>query len=380
MPGVARGIKPLTFLGVTRRNLLRHPVRTVLTALGVSTGVIAVVALASISEGFWAMTRDALTIGGADLMIFQANQSADIFSTLDEAETRAALLKLDIVDDIAGSLWTVQRVNDHPFMFLMGARSDEFLFETITMHEGVRPRSDDELMVGRIAARTLKVGIGDAITVANRSMRVAGIFAGRMVVFDGGILMGLEQAQRIASRKGQITAAHIRVRDGVEPATAVEIIEREIPDLVAISTAEEYSKVDRGLMVMRKMVWAVSLIAVLVGGLVVLNTMWMSVFERTREIGILRALGWSRGRIVRMVIIESVFVCLLAAVVGSLLGVGLAEFASAVRYTDQFVSPAYPAWIFGQAVMISLVIGTLGGIIPSWRAARFSPIEALRYE
>ncbi len=108
--------------------------------------------------------------------------------------------------------------------------------------------------------------------------------------------------------------------------------------------------------------------------------MWMSVFERTREIGILRALGWSRRSIISMVLIESLMLGVLAAVIGASLGVGLAELSTVARFTEQFVDPVYDVATFLRAAVVALGIGAVGGLIPSWRAATFSPVEALRYE
>ena len=375
-----QSVTPLTFARITRLNLIRHPVRTVLTALGVSVGVIAVVSMSAISNGFQSMVDLTLHWGDSDLMVFQANQAADILSTLDEAETRRRLLQLDSVAAVAGTLWSVQRIDDHPFIFTVGLRRDEFAMGSFELIEGAAPQDSDQLLVGRIAARALKRAVGDQVTVGGRSMTVCGIYNTGMILFDGGVVLDLERLQEIASRSGQITAANIKLAEGFTAEDAVEAIERAHPDLVAIAAAEEYSKVDQGLRILQATVSVVSLIALLVGGLVVLNTMWMSVFERTREIGILRALGWSRRSIIGMVLVESLMLGVLAAVIGAGLGVGLAELSTVARFTEQFVDPVYDAATFLRAAAVALGIGAVGGLIPSWRAATFSPVEALRYE
>lgn len=377
---MARRVGALTFAGVTLRNLFRHPMRTILTALGVSVGVIAVVTLASIANGFWRMTDQTVRLAHSDLMVFQSNQAADFLSTLDEKKTRDELRAVPGVADTAGSLWTIQRVDDHPFMFVMGVGRDEYAFRTIELREGALPEKPNQVLLGRIAAKTLGARVGSAVRIGVHAFEVSGIFAGSIVIIDAGIILDLSVAQAIASREGQITAALVRLAPGVSREAAVREIESRLPHLSAVSDASEYVKVDRGLMVAQAMVWAVSAVALLIGGLVVLNTMWMSVFERTREIGILRSLGWSKRWVMRMVLTESVLIGAAAAVVGSLFGVGLAELTRLLRFSEQFVAPVYSAAVFARASVVALLIGALGGAIPCWRASRFSPIEALRYE
>lgn len=372
--------RALTFSGVTVRNLMRQPMRTMLTALGVSVGVIAVVALAAISRGFWDMTSMALRLGGCDLLVFQTGVAADILSSLDEKATRAALASVDAVEAVAGAIFTVQPVNDQPFMVVIGAREDDFSYRQLKPTQGRKPQRPDELMVGRVAAQTLCVKVGDKIHMGRHEFTISGMFELGLVVVDGGVMIDLDVLQEMTNRQDQITAAPVKLKPGADRRAAVEEIERRFPEFKAISEVEEYVKVDRGLVIMQALVWGVSGIAVLVGGLVVLNTMWMSVFERTREIGILRALGWSRRRVVGMILMESALISLLAAAMGSVLGVAVAQLATVMHITEQFVQPVYGPALFGWATLLAVAIGALGGVIPSWRASTFSPVEALRYE
>ncbi len=130
----------------------------------------------------------------------------------------------------------------------------------------------------------------------------------------------------------------------------------------------------------RSMVRVVSFLALVIGSLIVANTMWMSVNARTREIGILRAVGWSRRRIMAMILIESAGVGLIACALGCLLGVGLAELTTWMPMFRLFSSPVYDAVPFLTALAVAVVLSIGGGAAPAWRASRISPVEALRYE
>ena len=122
MASDSRGI---TLLGMSWRNLSRQPVRTLLTAVGVGVGVVAIVAFTSLVRGLWAATDAAIHLGEGDMIVFEAGVAADLFSTLDEEETRNALLAIPEIERASGWLLHVLPVEGHPFMVMFGVRRDE---------------------------------------------------------------------------------------------------------------------------------------------------------------------------------------------------------------------------------------------------------------
>ncbi len=190
----------------------------------------------------------------------------------------------------------------------------------------------------------------------------------------------MHRLQDILRKQGQVTSFQVRVRPEADANAVAETIERNHPELVAVVDASQYKKVDQGLELARSTVGAISFLAVVIGAVIVTNTMWMSVNERTREIGILRAVGWSRRSVVGMILVESVAVGLLACILGCAGGVGLAELTCRLPTLEQFSSPVYDAVPFLIAVLVAVVLSVVGGAAPAWRASRISPVEALRYE
>jgi putative ABC transport system permease protein len=111
-----------------------------------------------------------------------------------------------------------------------------------------------------------------------------------------------------------------------------------------------------------------------------MNTMIMSVFERTRELGVLRAIGWRGSRILRLIAAESLFLCILASGVGVALGAAASRAVLLVPAVSAFLEPRYPLSIFLRALGVGVAVALVGAIYPALRAIRLSPMEALRYE
>lgn len=370
---------PLTLLRMTTRSVTRRRVRSLLTALGVSMGVVAIVAFTSLVQGARAGIEAGIKME-SDLIVFQAGVSADILSVLNERECRDALESVPQVASAVPLLFHVLPIGERPFFLVFGLHAADMVNRDKYLLQGSTMSSPDEVVLGEVAQRVLQLQVGDTLEIRGAPYRVSGIFRSGVVVFDGTIVMDLSRLQEVAGKPGQVSAFQVKVDAGVDPRSVRTAIETARPDLVAIADADDYSRIDQGLEIGEALVWVVSAIAIIVGSIVVANTMWMSVLERTREIGVLRATGWSRSAIVRMIIVESTLLGVLGGVVGSVLGVILAKLVTLLPSAGQFIDPVFSAFPFVLAIMIAMVLGAIGAILPAWRAAHISPAEALRYE
>ena len=150
-------------------------------------------------------------------------------------------------------------------------------------------------------------------------------------------------------------------------------------ELMTVKSMEDFGKVDSGLKTIDTASWAISLLAVVIGGIGVINTMIMAVFERTREIGVLKAVGWKNRRILGMILGESIVLTLVAGVVGVIMGIVAIQLLMMFGM-DGFIQPVYTMNTFVKALGIALFVGLIGGFYPAYRASRLPPTEALRYE
>jgi putative ABC transport system permease protein len=172
----------------------------------------------------------------------------------------------------------------------------------------------------------------------------------------------------------------LTLKEGTDPAAIGQSIEDMFPGLASIEQAGDYSKVDQGIQFLDAANMAISVLAVGIGAIGVMNTMIMSVFERTREIGIFRAVGWSGRRILRMIITESLVLCVAAAFVGSAVGVILTRAILLIDVVSNVLEPQYTADVFIRALVVGVVVALAGAAYPAFRAVRLTPMEALRYE
>jgi putative ABC transport system permease protein len=371
----------MSFIALIIKNLVRQRIRTGLTVLGISMGITTVVALGVVTSSLKKSAGEIIQLGEADFMVAQEG-AADLTFSIVSAEDAAALLRHPNVARAEGVLFHVGRVGSNPFFFLMGRDAADLVASAPPSLEGrlLASGAVDEVMLGKRAADDLEAQVGDAVTIEDRAFQVVGIYQTGKLLEDGGAYAPLSTVQEIAAKPDVVTAVFVTVEPGADAAVVAGSIEKDFQNLATISNVDEYSKVDQGIQFMDAANIAISVLAVGIGAIGVMNTMVMSVLERTREIGILRAVGWSGRRILRMIIGESLLLCLVAAVVGAALGVLATRAILLIDMVSNLLEPQYTLDIFVRGLVVAVVVAVLGAVYPALRAVRLTPMEALRYE
>jgi putative ABC transport system permease protein len=369
----------MSFLSFVGRNIARQRVRTTLTVVGIAVGITTVVALGAVASGLRATAGAMLRTGGADFVVAQKGSADMTFSTVSRTDWEA-VARRDDVERVIGLLMNVSRVGSNPYFALLGVRPDQLAAAPPTLVRGRLISAPGETILGARAAKDLGADVGDTVTLLGHPFAVVGVYQGDMPLFDGGAYAPLATVQRLTHREGFVTALYVKVKQGKDAHSVADSIEAGSETLTTVSSVDEYGKVDQGVTAIDAANLAISLLAILIGAVGVTNTMIMSVFERTREIGILRALGWRSSRIVRMIVSESLLLCLAAAVVGITLGVLATRALLLVPAIETFLEPKYSVGLFVKAFAVGVGVGLAGALYPTIRAVRLSPMEALRHE
>lgn len=356
------------------RNLLRRPARTALTAAGVALGVGLIVALLSLSTGVKKTAEELIHVGRADFGLFQADVSDFSRSLLPESMAAR-------VGDIPGvasvaklKLFASDEYKEEFFVF--GLEPNEFVWRRLVLLSGRQPRGEEALIGDRFAPK-----IGDAVEVAPRKIfPVVGSYHSGNAFEDAGLVLPLRTVERLAHRPGEITTVAVAVQPGLRAQTVARLVEKRFPGTVAVYEPGQAIKVDTSSRLIVDTGWIISLLALIVGGIGVANTMAMSVVERVREIGLLRAVGWRAWRIALLIVSEAIGISLLALGVGLGLGVLAAKKFSDHTSTSGLVQPDFTAGVFAWGLAFALGVALIGAAYPTWRAVRLTPIEALRRE
>ncbi len=371
----------MSFLGFILKTLVRQKVRTWLTVLGISIGITTVVALGSVVGGLKETSAQLLRAYDSDFIVAQKGASDLSFSAVTEEEW-AAVDARDDVERTVGALLHVARAGGNPYFVTVGVRAEDLAKIDLNIRDGrlIAPGATDEVMLGVRAADKLNAGVGETVELDRRTYTVVGIMKADSVWEDSGAFAPLATVQEHAKKPNVVTMIYVKVKPGLDRHEVADAIEDDNPLLSAVADVDEYSEVDQGIVIMDALNIAISALAVGIGAIGVMNTMVMSVFERTREIGILRAVGWSGNRILRMIIGESLALCLIAAAVGTALGVAASRAVLYIPAVGSLLEPAYTLDVFVRALFVAVVVALVGAVYPALRALRLTPMEALRHE
>ncbi len=381
------------------RELSRRKLRTTLTILGITIGIWALVVFSSMANKINALVEGGsqyyankilVTDGSAFGTAPMSLESANSIRELDGVAAVDAQIQL-LFDEEAGMSFGIP---DLIIGAVPGADQglEEFKLE-LASGRMLTPEDDGRVVVlGSTLATARGVAAGDTIEIRGREFEVIGTLQPTLTAPDSTALVPLSAAQEMF-----IESLPPLITDSVEPGELVnqvvvypepgadvdEVatrIEGAVANSATLTGAEFDEQVGASTAIFNAIIIGVAVISLVVGGLSVINTMAMSVAERTREIGIKRAIGGSRGRIIRALVAEAGLIGLIGGLIGLGLGalvVVLANEAGRAGGTVLFDLTPETA-IF--AVGFSTILGMLAGIIPAWSAARLDPVTALRYE
>jgi ABC-type antimicrobial peptide transport system permease subunit len=360
-------------------SLWQRTTRTLLTITVIGITVGAIMALDGLLRGMKADMMNMFGGTGSQILIRQADISDTSLSAIDE-RISDKIAAFPEVESVSGIMIAASVLPDTGgFFIIQGYAPSEPAILRFRIVSGELLKNNHEIIVGRSMAEALKKEVGDTVDLSGIRFRIVGIFESSVSWEELGGVISLRDAQAFVGRPRKVTMLSVKVRDPSQASQMVEKINTTFPDAHA-ALSSEFADQMPDFQASDGMISGISVMAILIGGVGVLNTMLMAVFERTREIGVLRSLGWRRSAVLSMILRESLLLGLLGGLAGILIAFSLIELAKVAPVIGGYFRADWTWDIFARTILIAVTLGLLGGIYPAFRATRLQPVEALRYE
>ena len=375
-------------LGEILRNLLRRKARTLLTMMGIVIGIFALTVMGAMSEYYNVILDNGVKISGANIDISPVNRDAE--NRLNVG-TMSRLKRVDGVKLVMPSMYDflagMPTVSFGPPEMMVGVEPEHLQLHlvNVALKEGrwVERGDNYHAVVGYNAASKRKLKPGQTIQWREKDFTVVGILESTKTAPDEFVYAPLATVRKVmklpSDTIGGLTVVPGNVAQAEELAARIR---EELPKVNAKSPKEAMDEMRQALATFQVIMISGALLAAVVGGLSVVNTMVMSVHERTREIGIKKAVGASTFNILTEYVGEATVLGIIGGIIGigagwlgaMLLNVGLAR---SMGMTELWI--VTPRLVF-TALFFATALGAVAGLYPAWRGARLEPIEALRSE
>lgn len=389
------------------KNLQRRKLRSLFALLQIAVAIAAFVAIFGVVEGLRRQFYRLGEVFAHDLVIQAKGAASPVFSavTREDAAKIAALPEVGSVSLMRLHFTRLPNIDQPVGILAIDPGSELAKRNTIVRGRALEPGDTTQILMGEAMARDLKIDVspllenaggvqGDPPKLETESglvYEVVGVF--RSPIEDVKFLSGqaFMNLEHLLSAGGQPHMAFAHLKPGVQisdpdlvppaleaTAKVAPAVEAAVPRIKA-GTIETFMDSFKQAKLIDQFATAVLMLAALVSGIGVANTMLMSVFDRTREIGLLRAVGWSRLRIVAMIEAEGVLLALGGGLAGAPLGWLMIQAATQqvkLGWLDVSIDPV----LYVKAVGVAVLIGLVGSAYPAVRAAYLEPTEALRYE
>lgn len=411
----------MNFATLAFKNLSRRPVRTSLTVLGVALAVAVAVSLGGFNLGYRRAITHSIERLGFQVMIMAKGCPYEAATMMLKGGTGLLYLpdsvkaQVQSDPDIAAitpifigvaqkEAATVSDESAKSFTIISGVERESFVvmkpwmkFKTGAGYDGGRwftDTAEDEVVLGFEVAQYEQRKVGDAFLVTvtpagkavpvQHKLKVVGILERTGSQDDGTAFMPLKPAQKLFGRTGELTIIGIKLHEF----SGVKLREFEgrwlkLPEVQVVSLEQVKGTLVSLVGTAQAMIAAVAFIAVVVAAIGVMNSIVMSVYERTGEIGVMKAVGASRTDIFRLIWMETLGLCFAGGAAGCLLAVGGAGVVEKIirRLIDLGVTESLvlvtPA-LLGAAMIGAVVLGLVTGLWPAWRAASLRPVDAIR--
>jgi putative ABC transport system permease protein len=345
----------------------------------VAAGVATYLLLLGSAQGLLRQYAAATSYFGADVVVQQAGVTSVWSSALEPADVEALRLCRGVAS-LSRVGFGKTKLIGAPYFLVFGLDPDEALVAQIPLLKGQRMLSGaGEILLGAHASTRLGYSVGATLDVRGRSLRVSGVYATGLAALDSGGIVDLPTAQQLFNLREAVNVAFLEVDDETEAPSIVRQIATASPRVDAV-LAGGWASTFGHVTLIDGFTRFLAGLAVLLSATGVAVVLQMSAVARTSELAVLRAIGWSRGRVARLVLLEAILVTLLGFVLGAL----LSELTLAVAHSGRlgYAAAFLPAHLSPRLLLEALVVsgaaGAIGSLAPLAWALRVAPARALR--
>ncbi|MBQ6345435.1 MAG: ABC transporter permease [Methanobrevibacter sp.] len=375
----------MKFITLILKNPFRNKTRSALSIIGIAIGIATIVALGLITAGMEDSVQTTFNEGGAEITVTNATNVGGSSGLLD-ASFIDDLKNITNVSDAVGQL-SVSESNQSLMQSrspvlgttVYGINASKLNLVGISKVNGtIYEENAYEVIIGTRYADLNNLSVGDNLTFLGYDFKVVGIFETGSMMKDNGVYTSLSKLQNI-SDTDKVSSILVKTSEGVNDTIVSQNIKDKYENVSTLTSEEMSSMLDDVIGILDAASLAISGLAILVGGIGVINTMVMTVYERTKEIGVLKSIGWKSGKILKMILGETLVITTLSGIIGALFGILISEVGVRIIGTEGF-SLVYTPKTFILAFGITLIVGIIGGLYPAYKASKLAPTEALRYE
>ena len=240
--------------------------------------------------------------------------------------------------------------------------------------------SEKEVMLGYVLAKNISKAVGDDLVIDDNTYRVTGIYSTNVSFGNSTVMFPLAKLQGMNRLSGQVSLGFVQITKGASIKQVRAEIDDQFPQLTTIQSASDFGRADRNLTLISAANTGGSILAAMIAITGVLNTSLLSFFERIREFGIYRSIGWTRRRVIGLVLGEALVVSIGGAFVGIAMGWVAINVLQKLRQLRGIFVPVYESSVFLRSLGFALIVAFLGALYPALRAALVAPLTAVRRE
>lgn len=386
----------MVFLRLALKNLMRHRIRSLLALFGIATSVAVLFSILSFHKSFGEGLAKELEKTGIHFMVVPSGCPHEVASLVLHGSIIPKFLDISVMDKIsvmegiefASPILVGQLPNPDKGRVDLVYGIEMTRVTHLKPHwqiDGRIPSADNEVILGSEIAGHMRLKQGDTLAYPNLKspFLVAGVLKKTGSQDDAFVYIPVKAAQTIFRKPSGATAIGVKVREPETLAGITDSLSEKVPGIQIVTMNQVMNSISSIAASAKVLSLSIAIIAIIVSAVGVMNAMLMAVFERTQEIGMMRAIGASRFDIFRIILNEGIFLTIsggFAGILASVAGNDVIEiFARKVMpYVPAGNMTRFDAGIAGASLLFALCVGVLSGLYPAWKASKVNPIEAIK--